>query len=154
MYKQPSETNNFFSLRCLFRRVFRIKNSLLRHLNEISAYFCFFCFALLTQLSVMMTADNRNLIIPRGVRPDYLFLIVSLKKKSYTHELMRSWACFFQIHSQKKFSLFYILRMINLGISITLEKTWMPEVFKLQVSFFCILTMKFKKEIRSFFQCR
>lgn len=49
--------------------------------QEISAYFCFFCFALLTQLSVMMTADNRNLIIPRGVRPDYLFFIVSLKKK-------------------------------------------------------------------------
>lgn len=81
MYKQPPETNNCFSLRCSYRRVFRIKNSLLRHFNEISAYFCFFCFALLTQLSVMMTADNRNLIIPRGVRPDYLFLIVSLKRR-------------------------------------------------------------------------
>lgn len=154
MYKQPSETNIFFSLRCLYRRVFRIKNSLLRHFNEISAYFCFFCFALLTQLSVMMTADNRNLIIPRGVRPDYLFLIVSLKKKELHSRANAVLSLLLSDTQPKKFSLFYILRMINLGISITLEKTWMPEVFKLQVSFFCILTMKFKKEIRSFFQCR
>lgn len=52
MYKQPSETNNFFSLRCLFRRVFRIKNSLLRHFNEISAYF------LLCSLGAVISHDD------------------------------------------------------------------------------------------------
>lgn len=113
MYKQPPETNNCFSLRCLYRRVFRIKNSLLRHFNEISAYFCnaiyvmFFFFALLTQLSVMMTADNRNLIIPRGVRPDYLFLIVSLKKKEL-HSRANAALCLLLSDTQlKKKSVFF-----------------------------------------------
>lgn len=125
MYKQPSETNNFFSLRCLYRRVFRIKNSLLRHFNEITAYFCFcfFCFALLTQLSAMLTADNRNLIIPRGVRPDYLFLIVSLKKRELHSRANAALSLLLSDTQLKKIGFFYIPRMINLGISITLEET-------------------------------
>lgn len=82
-----------------------------------------FCFALLTQLSVMMTADNRNLIIPRGVRPDYLFLIVSLKKKELHSRANAVLSLLLSDTQPKKFSLFYILRMINLGISITLEET-------------------------------
>lgn len=85
--------------------------------------FVFFCFALLTQLSVMMTADNRNLIIPRGVRPDYLFLIVSLKKKEL-HSRANAALCLLLSDTQlKKNQSFFILRMINLGISITLEET-------------------------------
>lgn len=72
----------------------------------------------------MMTADNRNLIIPRGVRPDYLFLIVSLKKKELHSRANAALSLLLSdTQLKKKFSLFYILRMINLGISITLEET-------------------------------
>lgn len=72
----------------------------------------------------MMTADNRNLIIPRGVRPDYLFLIVSLKKKELHSRANAALSLLLSdTQLKKKISLFYILRMINLGISITLEET-------------------------------
>lgn len=78
MYKQPSETNDFFLCGVYLEESFELK---IPSFGILMKYQPIFCFALLAQLSVMMTADNRNLIIPRGVRPDYLFLIVSLKKK-------------------------------------------------------------------------
>lgn len=72
----------------------------------------------------MMTADNRNIIIPRGVRPDYLFLIVSLKKKKELHSRANVALSLLLSDTQlKKIGFFYIPRMINLGISTTLEET-------------------------------
>lgn len=72
----------------------------------------------------MMTADNRNLIIPRGVRPDYLFLIVSLKKKELHSRANAALSLLLSdTQLKKKSGFFYIPRMNNLGISITLEET-------------------------------
>lgn len=71
----------------------------------------------------MMTADNRNLIIPRGVRPDYLFLIVSLKKKELHSRANAALSLLLSDTQLKKNQSFFILRMINLGIFITLEET-------------------------------
>lgn len=71
----------------------------------------------------MLTADNRNLIIPRGVRPDYLFLIVSLKKRELHSRANAALSLLLSDTQLKKIGFFYIPRMINLGISITLEET-------------------------------
>lgn len=89
MYKQPSETNIFLSLRCLYRRVFRIKNSLLRHFNEISANFGF----LLCSLDAVISHDDCRQSKSNYTEGSSTGLLVFNcqfeKKKSYTHELMR-----------------------------------------------------------------
>lgn len=123
MYKQPSETNNFFSLRCLFRRVFRIKNSLLRHFNEISAYFCFF---LLCSLDAVISHDDcrqSKSNYTEGSSTGLLVFNCQFEKKELHSRANAVLSLLLSDTQPKKFSLFYILRMINLGISITLEET-------------------------------
>lgn len=76
MHKQPAAETNPFVFPCCVN-IESLSNSLLQHFNELTAFFFFF--ALLTYLTVMMVADSRNLIMPRGIRPDYLFC--QLKKE-------------------------------------------------------------------------
>lgn len=100
MYKQPPETNNFVFLRGVYiEESFELKIPSFGILMKYQPIFVFFLCSLDAVISHDDCRQSKSNYTEGSSTGLLVFNCQFEKKKSYTHELMRPCACFFQIHS-------------------------------------------------------